>query len=312
MQEALAINGHCLTVKEYEGKRVVTFRDIDVIHERPEGTTSRNFKANRKHFIEGEDFYLVKHSDFQKDEIRPFEIPNRGITVFTETGYMMLVKSFTDDLAWTMQRELVNGYFRAKKIEELNGKIPEKQAEFNKMIMDGYLNLQNVVGGLAAGQDRLFNVVEKAISVVEKVTINSQNNQTHQNYQNNVVDINQHRNIYSEWRKLVNEQIGFLATCREVPSQVVLSELYMQMNSEYGHDLTRIQRAATINKGYGVSTISIVEEDETLRRDFTYLLNEQVEEYRRSGELQGVDHFRCEEDCRRNIEVQNRNSGGVE
>ncbi|OAD19482.1 toxin-antitoxin system, toxin component, Bro family [Candidatus Thiomargarita nelsonii] len=34
-----------------------------------------------------------------------------AITLITETGYLMLVKSFTDDLAWQVQRELVNKYF---------------------------------------------------------------------------------------------------------------------------------------------------------------------------------------------------------
>lgn len=29
------------------------------------------------------------------------------VTLMTETGYLMLVKSFTDDLAWKVQRELV-------------------------------------------------------------------------------------------------------------------------------------------------------------------------------------------------------------
>ena len=32
--------------------------------------------------------------------------------LITESGYLMLVKSLTDDLAWTVQRELVNNYFR--------------------------------------------------------------------------------------------------------------------------------------------------------------------------------------------------------
>ncbi len=48
-------------------------------------------------------------------EIRPSGIESvnvRGTTFLTETGYLMLVKSFTDDLAWSVQRELVNNYFR--------------------------------------------------------------------------------------------------------------------------------------------------------------------------------------------------------
>ncbi|OSM07623.1 hypothetical protein MAIT1_05002 [Magnetofaba australis IT-1] len=33
--------------------------------------------------------------------------------LLTQSGYLMLVKSFTDDLAWRVQRELVNRYFHA-------------------------------------------------------------------------------------------------------------------------------------------------------------------------------------------------------
>ena len=122
----IVINQTAIQVKEYDGKRVVTFKDIDTVHERPEGTAKRNFRINRSHFIEGEDFYIVKPSDvrmdefrtskIQKDEFRPSEINNRGTTLITETGYLMLVKSFTDDLAWTVQRQLVNTYFQVKQM----------------------------------------------------------------------------------------------------------------------------------------------------------------------------------------------------
>lgn len=37
------------------------------------------------------------------------------VTLLTESGYLMLVKSFTDDLAWEVQRELVKTYFNKKK-----------------------------------------------------------------------------------------------------------------------------------------------------------------------------------------------------
>lgn len=39
----------------------------------------------------------------------------QGQKVFTQTGYLMIVKSFTDELSWAIQRELVNGYFSGKK-----------------------------------------------------------------------------------------------------------------------------------------------------------------------------------------------------
>lgn len=104
------INNAELIVKVYQGQRVVTFKDIDMVHERPEGTANRNFRENKDKFIENEDYFCI--TKCQNNEIRGLEIPNRGITVVTEQGYLMLVKSFTDDLAWDVQRKLVKSYFR--------------------------------------------------------------------------------------------------------------------------------------------------------------------------------------------------------
>lgn len=110
MENTISINSNEMSVKEYNGQRVVTFKDIDKVHGRLDGTAHRNFKANRKRFIESIDYFKL-----QRDEIRPFGVtsPNGGI-ILTESGYLMLAKSFTDDLAWTVQRELVNNYFRIK------------------------------------------------------------------------------------------------------------------------------------------------------------------------------------------------------
>lgn len=120
MQNAITVNNQQLSIKEYQGKRVVTFKDIDMVHKRPEGTAKRNFNSNKTHLIEGEDYYKL-----QKYEIRTFGINSpRGGIVVTESGYLMLVKSFTDDLAWTVQRQLVNTYFKQQqsKAEEITPK----------------------------------------------------------------------------------------------------------------------------------------------------------------------------------------------
>ena len=110
------INEKFIEIKEYKGQRVVTFKDIDTLHQRPNGTAKRNFNEHKQHFLEGVDFFTVKPADIQKYEFRTFEIdvPNRGIILLTESGYLMIVKSFTDELAWKVQRQLVNTYFRAK------------------------------------------------------------------------------------------------------------------------------------------------------------------------------------------------------
>lgn len=38
---AMTIQGTEIQIKEYRGKRVVTFKDIDAVHKRPIGTASR-------------------------------------------------------------------------------------------------------------------------------------------------------------------------------------------------------------------------------------------------------------------------------
>lgn len=112
MAQLIEINKQNLPVKEYKGQRVVTFKDIDAVHGRPDGTAGRNFRKNRKHFIENTDFFAI---NLTSDEIRrqfgAGKNSGRTITALTESGYLMLAKSFTDDLAWTVQRELVNCYF---------------------------------------------------------------------------------------------------------------------------------------------------------------------------------------------------------
>lgn len=244
-----------ITVKEYAGQRVVTFKDIDRVHERPEGTARKRFNDNREHFIEDEDFFKVSPSEFYENIDRPVRArsimefadsldgtrgidysgyifltkePESGlikigrtrhkvkkimttlnvgrtndlapyaefeckdvlkaqqeihrqleqhrkkgewfsvsikeaekiiketiakvdaafdptarhkggarvpITLITESGYLMLVKSFTDDLAWKVQRELVNCYFRVKEAR----REPEENAVIKRpLTMDDY------------------------------------------------------------------------------------------------------------------------------------------------------------------------------
>lgn len=111
----VTINKTELPIKEYNGQRVVTLKEIDAVHERPEGTTRKRFNDNRKHFIEDVDYFIIS----QPSEIRTLGIerPQGGtpehVTLITESGYLMLVKSFTDDLAWLVQRQLVNTYFQS-------------------------------------------------------------------------------------------------------------------------------------------------------------------------------------------------------
>lgn len=116
----VTINNKHLPAVEYRGQRVVTLAMIDEVHQRPEGTARAAFNRNRSHFIEGVDFL-----DMTADVIRTESLSDvfaartaKGIILF-ESGYLMLTKPFNDNLAWQVQRELVNGYFRQQPAQKL-------------------------------------------------------------------------------------------------------------------------------------------------------------------------------------------------
>ena len=115
MGELIRIGNSDISIKEYNGQRVVTFKDIDMVHGRPDGTARKRFNDNRNRFIEGEDFFKISASEIRTTKL--FDIPDKATSdyaLMTEQGYLMLVKSFTDDLAWDVQRQLVNGYFKTR------------------------------------------------------------------------------------------------------------------------------------------------------------------------------------------------------
>lgn len=120
LNELIHIGNADISVKEYNGQRVVTFKDIDDAHSRPDGTANKRFLDNKKRFVEGEDYFKVSNSEIRKSLIIPMSDNDYTDKVLiTESGYLMLVKSFTDNLAWQVQRKLVNEYFRAKKLSQV-------------------------------------------------------------------------------------------------------------------------------------------------------------------------------------------------
>ena len=116
MTERVNVEGTELAVREWNGQRVVTFRDIDNAHGVKPGSAKRNFIRNKRHFIENEDYFSATRDSRKSVNLTPLnvDIPTRGITLITEMGYLMLAKSFTDDKSWNVQRTLVNAYFMLK------------------------------------------------------------------------------------------------------------------------------------------------------------------------------------------------------
>jgi hypothetical protein len=197
MGDIIQINGKDIKIKEYKGQRVITFKDIDEVHERPEGTASRNFSQNKHRFIEGEDYFYLTKTEMESTKFVNYSSP-KGLTLITESGYLMLVKSFTDDLAWQVQRQLVNVYFRAKEIrdiyqnmtqlqilkqivdnmveqEKITKEIQEKQREFEIKMVEQSKNIDTLNAIVSVeNQETLrqkFNAAVKAWAYKEQLTM---------------------------------------------------------------------------------------------------------------------------------------------
>ena len=153
------INNTDISVKEYQGQRVVTFKDIDAVHGRPDGTARKRFNDNRERFVDGEDYFKICASEFRTHWN---DIPAKAtedVTLITESGYLMLVKSFTDDLAWRVQRELVKGYFRAK--EQARASTPAEQLLAQAQIM---VEQERRLTALESGQKQIHSAMQAAFS----------------------------------------------------------------------------------------------------------------------------------------------------
>lgn len=123
-----------LEVKEWQGQRVITFKDVDQVHQRPGGTASRNFKSNRKHFIANVDYFQITRKEFGTKFVPNSKLegnPNLTVILLTESGYLMLAKSLTDDLAWDVQRALVNNYFRGRQPVQQQLPVPPTRKTWN-------------------------------------------------------------------------------------------------------------------------------------------------------------------------------------
>ena len=149
--DTIQIGNHDVSVKEYKGERVVTLKDVDTVHERASGTSRKRFNDNKKRFIENEDYFKVCASEIRTNKIMDISPKfHQDIVFLTESGYLMLVKSFTDDLAWEVQRQLINTYFKVKQVASDNLILAEKNIQLSEKVDKMEKSLQVVTNLLTA------------------------------------------------------------------------------------------------------------------------------------------------------------------
>lgn len=176
MNDVMNICGTDVVIKEWHGKRVVTFKDIDTVHQRPEGTASRNFNQNRQRFVNAVDFFKISQKELPTNFVDNSKggNPNIQVTLITESGYLMLVKSFTDDLAWKVQRELVDSYFRVREHIE-----PVKQdIQVSAMQPEIFLEAACIMASVPDSQRYVINCLRHIVPDIDElptVTVQTEN-----------------------------------------------------------------------------------------------------------------------------------------
>lgn len=270
MNELTTINNTQVLVKEFSGQRVVTFKEIDAVHGRPDGTARKRFNDNREHFIEGEDFFVLN----QPSEIRTLGIqrPQGGtpesVTLITESGYLMLVKSFTDDLAWKVQRQLVKEYFRAKSTQS-QPLTPAQQLLAQASLL---VEQEQRISAMETRQDELALKVQRNSDTMDKVTAAY------------VAPISSGDN----WQESANHTINALVEHFCLNHQMFRRELYEELERESGCDLqqrlTRLKNrmkaaGATVTQCRAVTKLTIISQDKKLRSIFIGILRRRTLEF---------------------------------
>lgn len=254
MNELINIQGTDISVKEYKGQRVVTFSDIDRVHQRPEGTAKRNFNANKNHFVEGEDYFRVSSDEIRTNGLFSIsENDHRDKALITEQGYLMLVKSFNDDLAWDVQRSLVNSYFKVNNL--VSDLSPQMQ------LLVGMVNqLAETERQVRETREIAQKAAETAEAIKEAVTP-----------------------IFDDWRRTTNEKIIKITKRAGIPYAEMREEMYRVLENRAGCDLaTRVRnmRSRVQNQG-GTKTaidkickIDVIESDKKLKEIFSKIVSE--------------------------------------
>lgn len=240
VENAITVGNHTLPIKEYNNVRVVTFKDIDMVHERPDGTARKRFNDNKKYFIEGEDFYKISPSEFRTAIGDMDKRQQNDVTLITESGYLMLVKSFTDDLAWQVQRELVNTYFRVKDVVTIMGAMARTIQDMSARINQ-----------LEALPDKV-TVLEKEIKKFTPTPLNC-----------------------SSWkRNIATPLVSSLSKIIDLPIAETYKFIYDDMASTYGFDkIHAMTQFCNKYKVDNVSTIDAVADVPTYIEMFTKSVN---------------------------------------
>lgn len=105
---------------EYRGLSVVTLRQVDELHGRPENAAFKQFDRHKERYVEGVDFFdldSIGTSEF-RNSLPGGMVPQnaRKLKLFTERGYGKIVRGWNDDRAWALHDAMQDVYFAVQQM----------------------------------------------------------------------------------------------------------------------------------------------------------------------------------------------------
>lgn len=256
IENQIIINSTPVQIKEYNGMRVVTLKDIDTVHGRPDGTARKRFNENKKRFIQGEDYFVRKTDEAAKEY---GVIAPNGLILVTESGYLMLVKSLQDSLAWDVQRQLVNSYFRVQKIASPTSQL-DVLANMATIITGAIDNMKQQEARLKAVEDKQNEQEEQLDKVRDAYEITSYN-----------------------WRTEAYKIVAKIARATNIPISRVWLETYAALESKAHCTLkTRrenkkqrmLENGCTPTQVKAICNLDVIAEDSKLKEIYIGILRD--------------------------------------
>lgn len=261
MNNLVTIGNTQFTAKTLDGKPVLTFRDIDAIHHRPEGSARKRFNDNHQRFVEGEDYFKITPSEFRTAIGDMDSRQQNDITLVTESGYLMIVKSFTDDWAWEVQRRLVKTYFRAKELSAAKTK-PTSPGEM--FALQAQVNLE-YERKLLALEER-FDTADRKISTITEVFAAPPTDEEH-------------------WRDVMNRKVRQMCEEYGVNYHTTIGEMYAELERRAHVNLSVRQKnlrermrlgGAKYAQREAVSKLVVISQDAKLRYIYEAIVREKA------------------------------------
>ena len=263
MDNLICIDGTTLTRKFYDRQVVLTFSDIDTYHKRVEGTAKQNFIRNRKYFTEKVDYFVIKRKELgdRMTAVYGFNPKAPSGTLLTKTGYLMIVKSMNDPVAWEQHRKLVGTYFLAEQLvserqqeanasmvpasypanstdgtmdmiqeflnaqRELMAEESRRNEEFRDMMLKSFQALARVI----SNQTEIFSRMQNTAPVIESKSTENHSRKISK-------EVSEYESAYRKYREGMHEPLVNIIRINPFydSENAVLSAAYRELQGQYG------------------------------------------------------------------------------